>query len=102
MAPILETAEAMRFAHRQAQRWRDLLWQSVVEEMAERDPEAAAQALAAARENSVRPLYGGSTQQAVRAWPYLDTQARLDWIWVCKFVSHTWIRPAQMELAAAM
>ena len=93
------TVEELQLARRQACRWRDLLWESVVDELAERDPAAADAARAAMGQQVTRALYGSSTRDAVRAWPYLDAQARLDWVWVCQYVHTLWVRdlPTEME-----
>lgn len=77
-----------------------MLWQSVLDEYEERDPQGAARARAIAT-TPTRPLYGASTLAAARAWPHLDIQARLDWIWVCRFVNHTWVHNMQTALGFA-
>jgi len=93
--------EELRQARRQACRWRDLLWESVVDELAERDPAAADAARTAIGQEVARALYGSSTRDAVRAWPYLDAQARLEWVWVCQLVHTIWARDLATETASA-
>ena len=93
--------EELRLAWRQACRWRDLLWESVVDELAERDPAAADAARAATGQEGARALYGSSTRDAVRAWPYLDVQARLDWVWVCQLVHTLWARDLATDIESA-
>lgn len=93
--------EELRLARRQACRWRDLLWESVVDELAERDPAAADSAHAAMGQEVARALYGSSTRDAVRAWPYLDVQARLDWVEVCQLVHRLWARDLVIETESA-
>lgn len=90
--------DMMRAARQQSQRWRDLLWESVLEELEERDPGAAAAARAAAMASPARALYGASTEGATLAWPYLDVEARLDWVWVCQFVNRIWMQTVQSIL----
>lgn len=87
----------MRLTRLQSQRWRDVLWESVLDEYAERNPEGAALARVAGA-GATRSLYGESTGAAARAWSHLDFQAREDWIWVCRFVNRTWIHGMQAAL----
>lgn len=101
MMSAADAIEMLRTTRQQAQQWRDLLWQSVLDDLAKRDPDAAAAARAAAREGPTRALYGASTYEAVRAWRYLDAKARLDWIWVCRFVNQTSIQSMQTALEAS-
>ena len=96
-----QRVEELRQARRQACRWRDLLWESVVDELAERDLAAASAARAAIGQEVARALYGSSTRDAVRAWPYLDVQARLDWVWVCQYVHTLWARDLAPEMSPA-
>lgn len=86
-------ADTMHMARQQSLRWRDMLWESVLEEMEERNPDAAVAARAAAAARPARALYGASAEAARLAWPYLDVEARLDWVWVCEFVNRIWARP---------
>jgi hypothetical protein len=85
--------EELRLARRQACQWRDLLWESVVDELAERDLAAASAARTAIGQEVARALYGSSTR---------DAQARLDWVWVCQYVHTLWARDlaTEMELAS--
>lgn len=94
------TSEQVRYAIHQAQRWRDLLWESILEDLEERSPASGAAARAAIRAYAIRRIIGDSTQRAIQAWPYLDAQARADWIWVCHFVHHTWIRGSEAAYAS--
>jgi hypothetical protein len=87
----MASAEEIRRTHQQISRWRDLLWQSVLDEFAERDAIAAEAAWAAIRAQPARALFGASTRDAVAAWPHLDSQARRDWVWVCQLVQNTWM-----------
>lgn len=98
----MESIDLIRSAQQQSQRWRDLLWESVLDELEERNPIAAAAARTAARERPGRPLYGASTEDASAAWPLLDVDARLDWIWVCQFVNRTWVRTFQEILTSSL
>lgn len=93
-------ADMVRMTRLQSQRWRDMLWESVLEEFEERDPVAGQRARDAAKASPAHLLYGDSTVAATRAWPYLDVQARLDWIWVCQFVNRTWVHQLQAVLKA--
>ena len=92
--------DMLRSARQQSQRWRDLLWESLLEELEERDPGAAAAARAAIS-RPARPLFGASTQDAALAWPYLDAEARLDWIWVCQFVNGIWIEAIRSLMSSS-
>ncbi len=93
--------DLLRSASQQSLRWRDLLWESVLEELEERNPTVGATVRAAATARPARPLYGASTEDASRAWPYLDTAARLDWIWACEFVNRMWIQTMRAALTSA-
>ena len=93
-----DAAQRVRTARQESERWRDLLWQSIVDDLGERDSDAAAAARTAASASPVRALHGWSTQGALRAWAHLDVQARLDWIWVCQFVNRIWLRSMQEAL----
>ena len=90
MAVISSTRQTLR----QAQLWRDVLWASILDDLAQRNPPVAG----AVRETlALYPALaypGHSTLAARWAWRSLDGQARQDWIWVCQFVQHTWIRMA--------
>jgi hypothetical protein len=70
---------------------------TILEGLETRNPPAGAAARAAMRTATVRALYGASTQAAALAWPYLDHQARMEWVWVCEFVQRTWIRGMALE-----
>jgi uncharacterized membrane protein YccC len=87
----MASAEELRRALQRLIRWRDLLWQSVLDEFVERDAIAAKAARAAIRAQPARALFGASTRDAVAAWPHLDGQARHDWVWVCQLVHTTWM-----------
>lgn len=95
------SAETIRFARQRTGRWRDLLWQSVLDEFAERDATAAQAARAVIRAQPVRALFGASTRDAVAAWPHLDVQARLDWVWVCQLVHSAWMDDIRSVIEAA-
>ncbi len=86
------SADAIRHSTRQAHRWRDRLWQAITEDLEQRNPAAARAAHRAIETQQVHLLVGHATQSAVLAWPYLDVQARRDWIWVCQYVQQTWLR----------
>jgi hypothetical protein len=81
----------------EARCWRDQLWVTILEGLETRNPPAGAAARAAMRTATVRALYGASTQAAALAWPHLDHQARMEWVWVCEFVQRTWIRGMALE-----
>ena len=87
----MTNAEEIRQTRQRISRWRDLLWQSVLDEFAERNATAAEAAWAVIREQPARALFGASTGDAVAAWPHLDGQARQDWVWVCQLVHDTWM-----------
>lgn len=87
----MASAEEVRQALQRISRWRDLLWQSVLDEFVEHDAIASEAARAAIRAQPARALFGASTRDAVVAWPHLDGQARHDWVWVCQLVYDTWI-----------
>lgn len=95
------TQDQVRYSLRQARRWRDLLWASILEDMDRRIPEASRAARAAIHTDSIRQVTGDSTRQATTAWPHMDAQARADWVWVCKFVHRTWIRGARAAYSYA-
>ncbi len=87
----MTNAEEIRQARQLVSRWRDLLWQSVLDEFAERDATGAEAAWAVIRAQPARALFGASTRDALEAWPHLDGQARHDWVWVCQLVHDTWM-----------
>lgn len=93
------TPEQTLFSIRQAHRWRDLLWDSILQDLESRNPGSGAAAREAIRSSAIRRVAGDSTRQAVHVWRYLDAQARADWIWCCSFVHHTWIRGAAAAFA---
>lgn len=97
----MASAEKIRLERQRTGRWRDLLWQSVLDEFAERDATAAEAARAVIRAQPARALYGASTRDALEAWPHLDVQARLDWVWVCQLVHATWMETIRSATAAA-
>jgi hypothetical protein len=76
----------------EARCWRDQLWVTILEDLESRDPRAVAAARAAMNTENVRAIHGASTHAAAKAWPHLDNQARMEWVWVCEFVQRTWIR----------
>lgn len=88
----MDEAECIRQAMFEAGRARDAMWEVVLLELQSRDPAAARDARAAARPMRVRPLVGSSTHAAALAWPYLDYQARSDWLWICQTMHQIWIR----------
>ena len=88
----MDRAEGIRQAMFEVNRSRDMMWEVVLEELHARDPAAAHNAHAAARGRRVRPLVGSSTHAAALAWPYLDYQARSDWLWICQTMHQIWIR----------
>ena len=97
----MASAEKIRLERQRTGRWRDLLWQSVLDEFAERDAMAAEAARAAIRAQPARALYGASTRDAIEAWPHLDIQARIDWVWVCQLVHTTWMETIRSATEAA-
>lgn len=98
---IMASAEEIRRAYQRVGRWSDLLWQSVLDEFAERDAIGAEAAWADIRAQPARALFGASTRDAVEAWPHLDIQARLDWVWVCQLVHNTWMEDIRSATEAA-
>jgi len=87
--------ETIHDAMRNAQRWRDVMWQAVLEGLGERAPDAPQQArttIQAHAGEQVRRIRGSATQEARWAWPHLDAQARDEWIWVCEYIHQTWMR----------
>ncbi len=93
------TPEQTLFSIRQAHRWRDLLWDSILQDLESRNPASSAAAREAIRVHGIRRVTGDSGQQALLVWRCLDAQARADWIWCCSFVHHTWIRGAEVAYA---
>ncbi len=98
----MEPLDILRSARQQSQRWRDLLWESVLEELEERNPVAGMAVRAVMRARATRPLYGASTDDARIAWPHLDAKARSDWIWACQFVNGLWIHTIRSVLAPSL
>jgi hypothetical protein len=90
----MDRAERIRQATFEARKACDMMWEVVLEELQVRNPAAAYEARAAASAMRVRPLFGFSTYAAARAWPYLDYQARSDWLWICRTMREIWIRGA--------
>lgn len=88
MAAILPMYQALR----QAKLWRDVLWASILDDLRQRNPPAANAVREALAQRPALAYCGHSTISASWTWRYLDAQARRDWIWVCQFVQHTWIR----------
>ena len=86
------TAETIREAVHQAHHWRDVLWRSVIEDLEQRNPATAQAARQAIQTRQAYQIVGSATQRAVLAWPYLDAQARYDWIWACQYVQRAWLR----------
>lgn len=91
---MTDVAVSIRQATFEACRWRDMLWESLLDDLESRDPAAARAARAIARSQQVRPLVGISTRAAACAWGHLDYQARADWLWICGAVQQIWIRGA--------
>lgn len=85
-------ASARRHRLHQALHWQDLLWDSVLDEFAQRSPVPAQAVRETLAKQTVRALVGHSTRSAAAAWPQLDFQARADWIWVQKFIHRVWFR----------
>jgi hypothetical protein len=96
---MMTSAETIRQVHQLAGRWRDLLWQSVLDEFAERDPKSAAVARDMIHAQPARALFGASTRDAMEAWPYLDVQARRDWLWVLQSVHTSWMEDIRSATA---
>ena len=96
----MASAEEIRQTRQRISRWRDILWQSVLDEFAERNATAAEAAWAVIREQPARALFGASTRDAVAAWPHLDGQARHDWVWVCQLVHNTWMEDIRSATGA--
>lgn len=84
----------------EAYRWRDVLWDSILEDLNRRDPAAARDVRDALSQQPLLMYQSRSTRYAAWAWSYLDTQARQEWIWVCEFVQHMWIRGLLDQLKA--
>jgi hypothetical protein len=97
---IMASAETIRKARQRVGRWCDLLWESVLDEFAERDATAAEAARAVIHAQPTRAIFGASTRDAVEAWPHLDVQARRDWVWVCQLVHNTWMEDFQSATEA--
>ena len=97
----MASAEMIRLARQRTGRWRDLLWQSVLDEFEERDAAAAEMARAVIRAQPARALFGASTRDAVVAWPHLDVQARLDWVWICQVMHNIWMGDLRSTIEAA-
>lgn len=96
------SCESMRQIRLKACRWRDILWQSVLEDLAERDPAAARAARAATPpRRGACSASGASTQAAALAWRYLDYEARKDWLWICTAMQQMLMRGA-LELQRAI
>ncbi len=79
----------------EAYRWRDVLWESIVDDLEQRDPPAAGAVRGAMAQQPVLMYHSRSTWYAARSWGYLDAQARQEWIWVCEYIQKTWIRGLQ-------
>ncbi len=90
----MDRAEGIRQATFGARKSCDMMWEVVLEELRTRNPAAAYEARIAARAMRVRPLVGFSTRAAALAWPYLDYQARSDWLWICRTMRQIWIQGA--------
>jgi hypothetical protein len=86
------TAETIREVVHQAHQWRDELWRTVIAGLEQRNPAAAHAARQTIQTQQPYQLVGSATQRAALAWPYLDAHARGDWIWVCEYVHHAWLR----------
>lgn len=72
-----------------------MLWQTVLEDLADRDPAAARAASAAALpQRRVCSASGVSTRAAALAWRYLDYEARKDWLWICTAMQQMLMRGA--------
>jgi predicted TPR repeat methyltransferase len=97
----MASAETIRKALHRVGRWRDLLWESVLDEFAERDATAVEAARAVIRAQPTRAIFGASTRDAVEAWPHLDAQARQDWVCVCQLVHNTWMEDFQSATETA-
>ena len=89
--PIMN-ALGTRYNLHQALRWRDLLWTSILDDLEWRDPARAQAVYDVLAEQPTVAIVGHSTTGARVAWPYLDTQARDDWLWVAQFVQRVWFR----------
>ena len=81
----------------EARYWRDQLWVTILEDLESRNPPAVAAARAAMHTATVRAIRGAPTHAAALAWPHLDHQARMEWVWVCEFVQQTWMRGIASE-----
>jgi len=90
----MDRTEAIRQAVYEARHWRDVLWETIVADLARRNPAAAHQVSETLARHPV-PIYPGrSTQYAVWTWRDLDTQARSDWLWACQYFHREWVRDA--------
>jgi hypothetical protein len=90
----MNRAEAIRQAVYDACHWRDVLWDTIVADLARRNPAAAHRVAETLARQPVLIYPGRSTQYAVWAWQDLDTQARRDWLWACKYFHREWISDA--------
>ncbi len=88
----MKTAETIRYSVRQAQVWRDALWESVMETLEQRSPEAVCAIRMEVQAQKVHRLRGHAPREAILAWPYLDAQLRQEWIWACQYIQEYWIR----------
>ncbi|MGO8950236.1 MAG: hypothetical protein ACLQUY_21770 [Ktedonobacterales bacterium] len=88
MVDVPTTRQTLQEAHR----WRDVLWESIVEDLERRDPPAADAVRETVAHLPVLMYRSRSTWYAARTWRYLDAQARQEWIWVCEFIHEMWIR----------
>jgi hypothetical protein len=88
------SAIATTYTLHQALRWRDILWSSILDDFEQRDSAGAQAVYSVLAEQPTRVIVGASTSSARVAWPYLDLQAREDWLWVAQFVQRAWVRGA--------
>ncbi len=96
----MAAAETIRHSLRQAQSWRDVLWESVLEALERRNPTAARAIHEATQAQKVHRVMGNATREAVLAWPFLDVQSRQEWIWACQYIQELWLRDALAATAS--
>ena len=88
----LERCTKIQLALEQALRWRDALWDALLEDLEQRDPSARNKVREVLAAKPVLMYRGRSTRHAMWAWQALDATAQEEWIWACQFVHQIWIR----------
>ena len=90
----MNRAEAIHQAIYDACHWRDVLWETIVADLARRNPAAAQKVAEMLARQPVLIYPGRSTKYAAWAWQDLDTQARRDWLWACRYFHREWVSDA--------